>query len=129
MYVVGTDPLSCMIAFVQVARSECVLGVQIQDFENVLNAHLIKQGNDQYCCCDEGNKCSENITFLKSMFDCTRDCQTYFMVYVQDCKKEATCTTIKTLDFPHNSPFALASLVFLIPLGQSTSNNEVSIKH
>ena len=115
-----------MITFAQVTSSKLMLGVEIQDFENVFNAHL-RQGYDQYCCCDGGNKCRKNITALNSMFNCTLECETYFVVYLQDCTNETTCTKIKIFNFPENSPSDLTSLVFQIPFGQSTPDNQVWI--
>ena len=117
-----------MIDFVQVASSEWVLGVEIQNFDNIYNVQL---GGDlaKYCCCDDGNKFSDNIMAFKSMYNCISECQTYFVVSLLDCPNDMTCPPIEIFNFSYNRPLDLSSLVFTLPFGQSTSNNQVSIKY
>ena len=49
--------MSCINGFVQVASSDWVLSVEIQHFDNFFNAQLSGELT-QYCCCDDGYKCS-----------------------------------------------------------------------
>ena len=46
------------VCFVQVAKSEQLLGVQLQNFDNMFNAEI---RDDKYCCCDQESTCADNI--------------------------------------------------------------------
>ena len=114
-----------IIAFMQVASSEWVLGLQVFSFENFYNA---EKNGSKYCCCGAPSTCTETITALHSM--CKQECNTYFAVHLQDCKSGLSCNTIKRFNFSgdNGSPSALSSLVFQIPFGLSTQDDQVRIK-
>ena len=114
-----------MIAFVQVASSEWVLGAQVHSFKNFYNAEKV---GSNYCCCGAPSFCKDTIMSLNST--CEPECNTYFVVDLWDCTSALSCNTIKTFNFSgdNGSHSALSSLVFQIPFGSSTEDNQVRIK-
>ena len=104
----------------QVASGDWMLGVQIQNFENYLNAERNGTG---YCCCDEVDACSETIKAFNSKHNCTSECQIYFVVHLLTCTNG--CAPMKTFNFSDNSASDLSLLVFQIPSEQSEEINHV----
>ena len=81
---------------------------------------------NQYCCCDDGNTCSDNITALNSTHSCiTSECETYIVVHLIKCPNNMSCTTIMKVNISDDISSALSSLVFQIPFDQSTVNDKV----
>ena len=103
------------------ASSECTLGVQIQYYESI-DAEM--RNGQLYCCCDEPHACNESMKALKSTYNCTFVCHTYFVVEVLDCNT-AFCRVAETFNCSDVSPHALSSLVFQLPLVQSLPNDQV----
>ena len=102
------------------ASSDWMLGVQIQNFENYPNA---ERKGSQYCCCDAVHTCNETIKALNSTYNCTSECQIYFVVHLLNCI--IGCTPIKTFNFSENSVSDLSLLVFQIPSEQSAQKYQV----
>ena len=88
----------CVI-FMQIARAEWFLGVQIQNFENIHNAEYVL-GTNQYCCCDTFEKCTGNIADLQGIC-MAHSCQTYFLIHISSC--DGMCSYDKTYQLSYES--------------------------
>ena len=120
IYTGGGGHVYSKIMFAQVASSDWMLGVQIQNFENYLNA---ERKGTEYCCCDEVDTCNKTIKALDSTYNCTSECQTYFVVSLLSCTNG--CAPTKTFNFSDNSASDLSLLVFQIPSEQSSQIHQV----
>ena len=122
------ESLSYVVAFVQVASSEWVLGVQIQNFTNFFNAELRE---NMYCCCDIPDTCDSNITEFTSTYVkiCTTECNTYFVANLLDYENATSYSTIDTFSWTGISLAHVSSLVFQVPIGSSTPNQVSTSNH
>ena len=98
--------MSVMYFFVQVASSEWTLHGS-SDSRLYTNAEM---RNGQYCCCDDPSACSQTIIALNSKYNCTSECQTYFVVQLFDCTiVKYGCIPTDEFNFVH---FSLSALSF-----------------
>ena len=111
-----------MMLFVQVVSSECILGVQIQNFSRFFNAEI---RDDQYCCCDLKDTCNATITDWKSTYMdyCRYPCQAYFVINLVDHSYNTTTTNGTMYDF-----YDGRSRCFQFSTGESTQENHVRIR-
>ena len=101
-----------------VAISEEVLGVQIQHFENIVNAEI---RNDMYCCCDSPvtvTPCGERTDAVNATICALKKCQPYYMVYIQACPSIEACYAAKTFNIPIDLSSEISSFLFQIPFNQ-----------
>ena len=74
------------------AKSEWVLGVHVQCFQNLYNVEIRNHGRD-YCCCDISYvnvPCVENLIDL-DVSACTSECDPYFEMRFEVCFANGTC--------------------------------------
>ena len=72
------------------ANSEWVLGVHMQNFQNLYNAEI---RNGYYCCCDISYLdvgCVNNLTNL-NVAACTSECEPFFDLRFKVCFANGTC--------------------------------------
>ena len=115
-----------LYVFAQVASSEWSLGIQIQHFENQLNAE-IRMG--QYCCCDIPDTCTDTLTgFAAAAYNCNKECKPYYIVRFQECTTDGICSTTHSLDFKSIPLSIVTKLVFPIVLDQSEGDNDLQVR-
>ena len=76
------------------ANSEYVLGVHVQNFQNLYNAEI---RNGLYCCCDISYvdvPCVEDLTDL-NVTVCTSECEPYFEMRFEVCFADGACSNMK----------------------------------
>ena len=122
-----TCSLILMCLCMQVTSSEWLLGIQIQQFENLYNAE-IKQ--EQFCCCDiSTSDCNGNMTLLKdAIINCSFQCQVYYKIHIQVCPVNAICTTNTSVDFKGLDSSMISSMVFSIPIDDTELGQYVRTK-
>ena len=107
---------------VQEASSEWVLGIQIQQFENPLNA-LWRDGI--LCCCDN-QVCEGNLGLTNFLTPCTAECDTYFKVHVTSTATEIHLPNLSTNAIEDGPSVIVWPIGFQMPLLRSNSTKQVS---
>ena len=111
----------------QVASTEWVLGVQIQNFTNLYNVEII---NGMYCCCDDNERCGSTSSDLLGMCkhaSTTQVCETCFLVHIKNCISIGTCSLSKTYQLNYKpsdliSDHGILSIPFMeMELGEQVS--------
>ena len=99
-----------------------MLGVQIQQFQNLHNAEI---RNGEYCCCDDP-LCENDIMALEN--SCSPSCETYFVASLQNCASNTQCTINQTFNLEDDSISGLSSVIFHTHFGQPGLDAEVRTK-
>ena len=109
---------------VQVASGEWVLGIEIQQFVNSLNATM---KNGKYCCCDIAASCREVASALGK---CPAQCDTTFLIHIPACDTEMCPSSWQSVII-YDSPSVLDLSVGFALTMQSNSVNQVRdhLKH
>ena len=111
--------------FVQVASSEWSLGIQIQHYENQLNAEIRE---DRYCCCEIKDACNATLNdFINATHNCKKNCSVYYKVQFPNCSTNGICSTTQPLNFKYYPRSIVTKMVFPIALDQFEVDNEVRI--